>query len=47
MYIVQLLIKLIDQDVKEDIEGAKIFYVGDEKGDYFYYLKDLYRTDKF
>merc|ERR1712003_513276 len=38
---------MIFHDVKEDIEGAKIFYVGDEKGDYFYYLKDLYRTDKF
>lgn len=35
------------QDVQEDIEGAKIFYVGDENGDTFYYIKDLYRTDKF
>merc|ERR1711937_279728 len=38
---------MIFHDVKEDIEGAKIFYVGDENGDYFYYIKDLYRTDKF
>ena len=38
---------MIFHDVKEDIEGAKIFYVGDDSGDHFYYIKDLYRTDKF
>ena len=38
---------MIFHDVKEDIEGAKIFYVGDEEGDFFYYIKALYRTDKF
>ena len=35
------------QDVKEDIEGAKIFYIGDEEGDYFYYINNLYRSEKF
>ena len=37
----------IYHDVKEDIEGAKIFYIGDEEGDHFYYIKSLYKTEKF
>ena len=34
------------QDCKEDLEGAKCFYVGDEEGDSIYYIAGLYRCEK-
>ena len=37
---------MIFQDSKEDFEGAKCFYVGNEDGDYMYYIKAWYRCDK-
>ncbi|XP_063693521.1 uncharacterized protein LOC134825287 [Bolinopsis microptera] len=38
---------MVYHDVKEDLEGAKIFYIGDGEGDNFYYINNLYRTEKF